>query len=71
MQRAVETSVVVPILTEEGSSTELPVHAIFDRIQRQVRQTRLDRPELADYHLNDVSLKIRNGALIAVLAFRR
>lgn len=67
---ATRQSVVVPVLPQSSEHT-LSVDGLFGRLQAVVADTRKIHPELTDYHLHDVSLRMEDGELRAVLDFRR
>lgn len=62
--------VVVPVLPQE-SDNAMSVDALFGKLQNVVAVTRKNHPELTDYHLHDVFLRMEEGELRAVLDFRR
>lgn len=62
--------VVVPVLQQSSEST-LSVDGLFGRLQTVVATTRKTHPELTDYHLHDVALRMEEGELQAVLDFRK
>ncbi|SFU94044.1 hypothetical protein [Alicyclobacillus macrosporangiidus] len=63
--------VVLPVWSERSSSCTLSVEGLIGRLQRVVRQARVQHPDLADYRLHDVHLRIEGGELRAVLDFRK
>ncbi|MCL6598226.1 hypothetical protein [Alicyclobacillus macrosporangiidus] len=63
--------VVLPVLSERSSSCTLSVEGLIGRLQHVVRKARAQNPDLADYHLHDVNLRIEGGELRAVLDFRK
>jgi hypothetical protein len=61
----------MPILKEQQNpSLGCTVDDLLLTIQHQVRQVRTENPELADSHLDDVTLRVFNGALLAQFVFR-
>lgn len=63
-------SVVVPVLPQ-STSQAISVDGLFGRLQTVVANARKTHPELTDYHLHDVALRMEDGELRAVLDFRR
>lgn len=63
-------NVVVPVLPQTHQEG-LSVDALFGRLQHVVATTRQSHPELTDFHLHDVLLRMEEGELRAVLDFRR
>lgn len=64
-------SVTVPILRDQGTpSRGCSVDDLLLTIQRQVRHVREKHPEFSESHLDDVSLSVSNGELLAKLLFR-
>ncbi|MCL6515972.1 hypothetical protein [Alicyclobacillus sp.] len=71
MGEAARRHVVLPVLSERSSSCTLSVEGLIGRLQHVVREARAQHPDLQDYHLHDVNLRIEGGELRAVLDFRK
>ncbi|KPV38979.1 hypothetical protein [Alicyclobacillus ferrooxydans] len=70
MNQTARQRVVVPVLHQSFEDT-LSVDGLFGRLQTVVSNTRKTHPELTDYHLHDVALRMEEGELRAVLDFRK
>ncbi|MCL6452483.1 MAG: hypothetical protein K6T78_02520 [Alicyclobacillus sp.] len=70
MAEVTRQHVVVPVLPP-NEDRALSVDALFGRLQTVVAVTRRNHPELTDYRLHDVALRMEDGELRAVLDFRK
>jgi hypothetical protein len=62
---------VVRLLEDDIPPVSLSVDALLDKIQRAITTTRNSDPSLSHYHLHDVTLRMSEGQLHAVLDFRK
>jgi hypothetical protein len=60
----------IPILVENSSNHVCSIEDLLAHIQRGVRQVREENPDLARFHLHDVSLCMQGGTLLAEFLFR-
>lgn len=66
-----QRAVVVPLVVARENESNFTVETLLASIQKGVRETRKSNPELEVYHLHDVSLRLKERALVADLCFRR
>lgn len=59
------------VITDPTPQATLPVDVLLDRVRRAVQTARIAHPELQNYHLHDVALRVADGQLVADLHFRR
>ncbi|RIV18891.1 hypothetical protein D2Q93_13365 [Alicyclobacillaceae bacterium I2511] len=70
MTDKLKCSVVIPVVTKDSSQT-FSVEELFGHLQSMVGKVRQANPNLVDYHLHDVGLRLEQGELQAVFEFRR
>jgi hypothetical protein len=71
LSEEVRKHVVVRLLEDDMPPVSLSVDALLDKIQRAITHTRHDDPSLSHYYLHDVTLRMSDGQLQAVLDFRK
>ena len=62
---------MVQLLNDQLPSQGCSIEGLMAQIQRGVRNVRDEHPDLAAFHLHDVSLHLFEGALVAELDFRK
>ncbi|MCL6636979.1 MAG: hypothetical protein K6T26_03430 [Alicyclobacillus sp.] len=65
-----QRSVIVSVLKGE-SPQSVSVDGLFGQLHTAVREVRAHHPDLQDYHLYDIHLRLEQGELQAVLDFRK
>ncbi len=63
--------IMVQLLDEQVLNQRCSIEGLIAQIQRGVRTVRDEHPDLAAFHLHDVSLLLEDGNLVAELDFRR